>query len=189
MSQSENQILINAIDNAAASMNMMLGSEVKVSNINFSFKEENDIVQYSKKIEKGAHVLKTDMMGNLVSTSYLVMSPTDVNKIFEKCLPGEALKTNNSGNLAIQGGFLLELDNIVAAGAITVFANQLDETIYGDVPKLLIMNKLNINEYIDAEIIEKGFNNCINAVVHVENIDIELDFIWLFDDNFFKLLV
>lgn len=188
MSQNKNQMLINAIDNAAVSMNMMLGSEVKVSNINFSFKEENKIVQYSNKLDKGVHILKTDMMGSLVSTSYLVLSPTDVKKILEKCLPNEALKTNNPENIALQEGFLLELDNIVTAGTITVFANQLDEMIYGDVPQLLVLDKINTNTYIDAEINAKGFKNCINAEVKVEDLDIELDFIWLFNDSFFKLL-
>lgn len=188
MNQQKNQIISDAFDKAALSMQMMMGSEVDVIAVDCSFEKVNEVVQYSSKREEGAHVLRTDVNGSFSSMCYLVLSQTDVKKILENCLPEEVMVKDNAKNRGLQGGFLLELDNIVSAGAITIFSDLLDIIIYGDVPVLSVMNKNNINNYIKNEISNKGFNNCIRGTYQVKKLNIELEFIWMFDDVFFGLI-
>lgn len=188
MNHLKNQIIFEAFDNAALSIKMILGCEAKVSKIDFTFQQENGIVNYSDIENDAVHVLKTNIAGNFSGSSYLLLGPSDVDKIFKKCLPQKVLEKDSGKNSELKGGLLLEMDNMVSAGAVTVFSNQLDTMLYGDVPQLRVLSTIDANSYIASEISNNGISNCIKAVLQIDELDIELDFIWLFEDKFFEIL-
>ena len=185
----KNQTIDEAMQKAAQSFNMIIGCEAIVNKLDFTFPSKEGLVQYSSKIDVDIHVLKTEVAGNLSGTSYLILSPEDVNKIHKKSLPAEMLDKDNAKAMALKGGVLLEIDNIISAGAVTVFANHMDQMLYGDVPKLKVLSKEDINKYLASEIENLGHKNCLNAVLHVNDLDLTVDFFWVFEDAFFEQLL
>ena len=78
------QILNEAMEKAAQSIHMLVGSETKVTKIDFSFPDIDGFIQYSNKTAHFTHVMKTSVAGNLSGASYLILSPEDVEKILSK---------------------------------------------------------------------------------------------------------
>lgn len=189
MSYMKTQIINEAMEKAAQSINMIVGCEAKVVKIDFSFPNIDGSIQYTNKTDQATHVLKTTIAGNLSGASYLILSPEDVNKIHLKCLPEEVVKTDNVKNKALKGALLLEIDNIVSASTVTIFANHMDQMIYGDVPKLMVLNSNQVNSFLTSEIENSGCPNCLNVMLQVDDLDIALDFFWVFEDSFFEQLL
>jgi len=183
------QIINEAMEKAAQSINMIVGCEAKVMKIDFSFPNIDGAIQYSNKTEHFTHIIKTAVAGNLSGASYLILSPEDVNKIHLKCLPEEVVKTDNVKNKALKGALLLEMDNIISASTVTVFANHMDQMIYGDVPKLKVLKSDEVNSFLTSEIESTGCQNCLNVTLQIDDLDITLDFFWAFEGSFFKQLL
>ena len=189
MNKVKNQIFYEALDNAALSMQMIIGSKINISRVDFSFHKEDGKSIYTEKKGLNVHVLRTDVIGNYSGTCFLLLDTSDVDAIHNKCLPKKIIEKDDIRSRGLKGGILREIDNMVSAAMVTVFANHLDSMIYGDVPQLTVLRSNNANSHIDAEVKENNFKNGFRALLQVEGLDITLDFIWFFEERFFNKLL
>jgi len=189
MSQIKTQVISDAMEKAALAVNMIVGCEAKVLKMDFTFPNIDGEIQYSTKTDPATHVIQTAVAGNLSGSSYLILSPEDVDKIHAKCLPENVVKSESAKDKMLKGALLLEMDNIVSASAVTVFANHMDEMLYGDVPKLKVLSRTGVNEFLASEIEEMNYSNYVNVALHIDQLDITLDFFWAFENSFFKQLL
>lgn len=185
----KNQLFYEALDNAALSMKMIIGSDINISRVDFSFQKEGEKTMCTEKKGANVHVLQTDVVGNYSATCFLLLDTVDVKTIHDKCLPKSILEKDDVKSRALKGGILLEIDNMISAAMVTIFANNLNTTIYGDVPKLTVLREIDANDHINKIVLKKDFKNGFRALLQVTELDITLDFVWFFEEPFFDNLI
>ncbi len=167
---------------AKSSMEQILQSPITLKKVAFGIDKE-DVSKFRSEA-KNVSLIKTELMGELKGSCFLVFSESDVEKINKACLPAEILNDDSPESKMMILGFLTEIDNMVAAAVITEFANFLGVDIYGNVPTLHVLDQGNVNEFLANE--TTSFDSVIHfkAIFKGEELDISPDFIWIFNEKF-----
>lgn len=167
---------------AKSSMEQILQSPITLKKVAFGIDKE-DVSKFRSEADN-VSLIKTELMGELKGSCFLVFSESDVEKINKACLPADILNDDSAESKMMILGFLTEIDNMVAAAVITEFANFLGVDIYGNVPSLHVLNKNKVNEFLANE--TTSFDSVIHfkAIFKGEELDISPDFIWIFNEKF-----
>ncbi|MEQ9403820.1 MAG: hypothetical protein RIM99_09560 [Cyclobacteriaceae bacterium] len=176
--------LINGgLSMAKSSMEQILQSPITLKKVAFGIDKE-DISKFGTKGLNNVSLIKTELMGELKGSCFLVFSESDVEKINKACLPAEILSQDTAESKMMIMGFLTEIDNMVAAAVITEFANFLGVDIYGNVPSLHVMHQDKVNSFLADE--TTSFDSVIHfkAIFQGDELDISPDFIWIFNEKF-----
>lgn len=168
---------------AKSSMEQILQSPITLKKVAFGIDKE-DISKFGTKGLNNVSLIKTELMGELKGSCFLVFSESDVEKINKACLPAEILSQDTAESKMMIMGFLTEIDNMVAAAVITEFANFLGVDIYGNVPSLHVMHQDKVNSFLADE--TTSFDSVIHfkAIFQGDELDISPDFIWIFNEKF-----
>lgn len=168
---------------AKSSMEQILQSPITLKKVAFGIDKE-DISKFGTGEAHNVSLIKTELMGELKGSCFLVFRESDVDKINKACLPAEVLDNDSAESKMMMMGFLTEIDNMVAAAVITEFANFLGVDLFGNVPSLHVMAHDKVNEYLANE--TTTFDSVIHfkAIFHGEELDISPDFIWIFNEKF-----
>lgn len=187
MNKELQQIIIEALENGTRAMGMMVGP-AKLTAVDFYISKKDKEIQYLDTADLMVHLLRTEVVGEFKGASFLALKTIDVYKIHERCLPKSVFESDNPKNRALKGAVLLELDNIVSAAVVTVLANSIDASLYGDVPKLKVTSGHKVNEYLTSEFTK--FNDAINvkATIQVDEADMTLSFIWIMEGAFYEAI-
>ncbi|MEP1093488.1 MAG: hypothetical protein ABJG78_00160 [Cyclobacteriaceae bacterium] len=175
--------LINGgLSMAKSSMEQILQSPITLKKVDFGIDKE-EVSKFRSEADN-VNLIKTELMGELKGSCFLVFSESDVEKINKACLPAELLNDNSAESKMMILGFLTEIDNMVAAAVITEFANFLGVDIYGNVPSLHVLAQNKVNEFLANE--TTSFDSVIHfkAIFKGEELDISPDFIWIFNEKF-----
>ena len=167
---------------AKSSMEQILQSPITLKKVDFGIDRE-EVSKFRSEADN-VNLLKTELLGELKGSCFLVFSESDVEKINKACLPAELLNDNSDESKMMILGFLTEIDNMVAAAVITEFANFLGVDIYGNVPSLHVLSQNKVNEFLANE--TTSFDSVIHfkAIFKGEELDISPDFIWIFNEKF-----
>lgn len=168
------------LDKAALALGQILNTSVEVSNVLWDTESTNGLPHYSDKPGSKTHLIKTQVIGDLKGVSHLILSKSEVEKIHQKCLPASILEQNSPESRLMKLEFLTEVDNIAAASLITQFANHLNVQIHGHVPSVHVMKGEEVNKYIYGESVVLDAKHYFNATLRIPEIDIEPQFVWLF---------
>ncbi|MFY0625835.1 MAG: hypothetical protein JXR07_06060 [Reichenbachiella sp.] len=169
-------------------LEMVVQSPVVLKQIELTLPNFKGVTQYSNKNEGKSHLLKTELVGDLKGFCHLLFSDEDVTKIQYKCLPQELVSENNSQSRLMKLEFMTELDNMVAGAVVTELANFLELEMYGNVPSLNIMNASEVNEYIGGEVEAASARNAVRGILHIPELNVFVEFIWLFQDRIVELV-
>lgn len=174
------------LSKAAKALQSILNSPISITALDFIITNSVDEIDtdFCTKRKTKTYLLKTILVGELDGICHLVFSEEEVSTVYGACLPESILTGKSEQNDMMKKEFLTEIDNIVAAAAITEFANFLELNVYGGVPSLHVMNAEMTNQYI------AGQSDMLRSIIkfkahfHAPELDIFPDFIWLLDDNF-----
>ena len=169
-------------------LEMVVQSPVVMKQLEMSLPSVKGVTQYSNKTEQKSHLLKTELVGDLKGFCHLIFSDEDVSKIQHKCLPSSLLEENNSQSRLMKLEFMTELDNMVAGAVVTELANYLELEMYGNVPALNVVNSDEVNEYINQEAIEMDAHHAIRGIMHIPELNVFGEFVWLFQDRIVELV-
>lgn len=188
LNNSENQKATDLIKKgfkmAGSTLESVLKNPVLVKYIEYNI---NSVLSGVKSNNK-ATILKTDLIGDLSGTSYLILSNDDVQKIYQTCLPKELHPESNEDLLNMKIDFLTEIDNMVSAAFITEISNVLNVEIFGQVPIICQMEIAEVQPYLEDQ------SNSLKTFVHfkaefeISNMTIKPDFVWIFHKSFLKLI-
>lgn len=134
-------------------------------------------------------LVTTEVMGEFQGKSFLLLDEEDCNAISQFCLsPTYSDEEREVMNQAI----IQEIDNIISASVITEFSNQLQVTIYGDVPHLYSGSadaiKARVREDF-SEFGDDGFFFFTNTYFSSENnIRLQPQFLWRLNAEFLQYL-
>ncbi len=182
------KLIFDGLSMAKSSMEMILQSPVALKKIDFGENSQEPLPTYTTLGDQEAHVIKTQLMGDLKGSCYLIFSQEDVNKITKACLPENIINDDSPESKMMKMGFLTEIDNMVAAAVITEFSNFLSLEIYGDVPSLHIMKANEIDKYIDSESTNYDSRLHFKAIFHGSELEISPDFIWVINEKFLEMI-
>lgn len=168
---------------AKSSMEQILQSPMELKKIDYG-NENQGLPQFSSKKTDKMHLVKTELMGELAGSCFLIFSEEEVVKINKACLPPEIMATDSEENEMMKTAFLKEMDNMVAASAVTEFSNILDLELFGGVPNAYVFKTEEVDGYLSAE--SKVFKTVIHfkANFQCDALEISPDFIWMFGDEF-----
>ncbi|XOV91671.1 MAG: hypothetical protein ACFHWX_15840 [Bacteroidota bacterium] len=168
---------------AKSSMEQILQSPIDLKKVDYSI-EIQEVPKINPKTGDKLHLIKTELKGQLTGSCFLVLSEDEVDRINAACLPEELLSDKSEESEVMKLAFLKEIDNMVAAAAVTEFSNILDLELFGDVPLAYLLDKDEANEYLLNE--SKIHKTIIHfkAIFHGEELGISPDFIWMFSDKF-----
>jgi len=176
------KLIFEGLSMAKASMEQILQSPINIEKIEYGT-SDMDLAKFGQD-ESEVHVIKTELMGELKGTSHLIFSETEVNKLYQSCLPPSVAADDSNESSIMKLGFLTEIDNMVSAAVITEFSNHLGVEIYGNVPSLKVIKANEIAGYLDEESSELQQIIHFKAVFEGKELDISPDFIWVFHNKF-----
>lgn len=129
------------------------------------------------------YVIKTELKGQVEGTNLLILRESEVNQIYQACLPASVVADSSPAGEQMRMGFLSEIDNMVAAAVITEFANFLGLDIFGHVPDLRIVKSEELMDFIETELVSLNPMVHFKAIFHSDELDISPDFLWIFQDQ------
>lgn len=176
------KLIFEGLSMAKASMEQILESPINIEKVEYGT-SDMDLTKFGQN-ESEVHVIKTELMGELKGTSHLIFSETEVNKLYQSCLPASIANDDSNESTIMKLGFLTEIDNMVSAAVITEFSNHLGVEIYGNVPSLKVIKANEIAGYLDEESSELEQIIHFKAVFEGKELDISPDFIWVFHNKF-----
>ena len=141
------EIIAQGLNKAAQSLSFFMKETITLKESDFSISNEENISIKNNIAAEDLFVLTTELKGELKGICFLVFNTEEKDEICKVALPPEIF--NNPDKLKnMQEPLLLEVDNIISASVITQLANQLKQKIYGDVPRLSMLNPSKLKEMI-----------------------------------------
>lgn len=178
------KLINHGLGQGAGSLQQMLNSPIDIDAIDFNIVNMPKEAKFSSKVGSKIHVLNTQLIGEIKGICHLVLSEDEVNKVHKACLPESIITSQSEEHITLKNELLTEIDNIVAASAITEFANYLNIKMYGGVPSLLVMDGDSVNEYMMNEADSLSSLIQFKAYIHGPELDIIPDFVWLMEESF-----
>ena len=179
------EVINIGLSKAADSLSFFIREKVFIKVLDLQVNAKNYSPLSKKSNLKKSYLLTTEICGDIGGKAYLVLNESEVEHMVNLNLP-ESIKSNPVEKSKMTDAILLEMDNIITASVITQFANILQCKLYGDVPALNIMEQTTLNPFLD-ERNQENFNVIyFNSRFITKSLDINPEFIWLMDDNFFS---
>ena len=170
---------------SADSLSFFIKEKVKILVTDIEICSE-DYSYISKKQEsKSTYLLTTEIKGEIAGKAYLIFDKQEVEKIVADNLP-QSIMDNPLQKAEMTMAFLLEIDNIITASVVTQFSNILDAKMYGDVPQLNILEGNKLQNYLESNNSTNTKTIYVNSKFVAEKMNIEPEFIWPLEDNFFQ---
>lgn len=166
---------------AADSFSRFIGREVRLASSNSVLVRHDDDFSYISDEDGELYVLVTRIIGNLYGKSYLIFSKQECDDIFK--MAGKYTTPQ------LKEAMLLEIDNIISASVISKLSDALKLNIYGDVPELMRMHSLDLQEFFSDDVTNHDpfsviFTNTTFRFNH--NREIHPQFIWKLSAKIFE---
>jgi len=180
--ETANTLLNSGFSKASMSLAQILRTPILLEKIDIVSSEMDYLDNHLKGFSM-VHVIKTDFIGNLKGSCYLIINETDVSTIINSVFPSKSEEDNETAN-----AFLTEVDNMLAAAVITEFSNFLKIEFYGNVPDMKIMEADKVIEYLIDE--SKKYDALLHfkAVFNGPKLPISPHFLWMVDEEFVNYL-
>ncbi|QCK16660.1 hypothetical protein [Mangrovivirga cuniculi] len=176
MSERFKDIINAGLEKAASAFAMIIKREVKVKKIKVRIGVGDEKLFISDKVTNEDQILITPLIGESNGKSFLIFDAYTAGLITALCHSGhdKLLDKNAVENI------LLEIDNILSATFITEISNQLEISIFGDVPKITVKEALEADTEMDAFIfIESEFDIEKDEMANVS-------FLWMLEGELLK---
>ncbi len=165
---------------AAESLSFFMKEDLEINDLNFKIDEN---ITWPNKTGENIHLLTTEVMGELPGVCYLVFSECEANKLREITLSVE-IRNNPELVAEMNDAIMLEVDNIISASVITEFSNILKKKIYGNVPRLELVNENGLKSLLNEKMSKDMYSINFKAQFISSNINFSPEFVWLFDYKF-----
>lgn len=172
-------ILESSIIRSAQCMSEMINTKVHIEDLNIVFHSAmHDSIRDSQ--ETGSVLLKTEIVGPIGGINYAVFSKEEVKLLCGQVLDGDMEREQYQ---VFMIGFLKELENILAAAVISELANQLDEPIFGDVPKIEAIKGNGVTSVINREVAALVPDTVVSCEFRIPTVKIAPRIIWFFNES------
>ena len=177
-----------AITKSLFSMQGMLNIQLRKDYARFGVGIIRTIPEFESLGRFKVHIIKVNLKGELGGALYFVINAYEVGIINKACLPEDVTSTLNHANKEMKNGFILEIENIIAASSVTEIADLLGVELLGAVPEVKILKGNEVNEYLRNESLKYHSSFNMEAVLKGIDLNISPYVIWMLDKRFMKKL-
>jgi chemotaxis protein CheC len=170
---------------AAESLSFFMKEPISLKEVDFNVSNDQTISIKNTSSENNLYILSTEMKGELKGICFLVFNQEEKDEICKVALPPEIY--NNPDKLKnMEEPLLLEVDNIISASVITQIANKLKQKVYGDVPKMTMMNAEGLKNAILEQMSPDKFIIGFQTEFISSKSNFNPEFFWVLDPKFFE---
>lgn len=138
------------LEHSADAFSRITGKEVKVQSHQIDIFTCEHPLTIDGGSEDQLKVLLTDILGDFGGRSVLIFNNEEEEVIYNSCLKYD--KIAEEEKTIMEDEILKEIDNMLSAAVVTVFADQLDAMIFGGVPHLKKLTVENTNDLISNDL-------------------------------------
>lgn len=149
--QTAESIINKGLTSAAETLSFFMKEKIEVKQIGLSSLEVAKKAPLKLKCDENAHLLTTNVVGELEGFCCLVFTEHEVEQLQKAALPPDVLADPVLFE-QMKDAILLEVDNIIAAAVITQFANLLKQKMHGAVPQLSIIDPTKFDDFISKRL-------------------------------------
>lgn len=176
------EVINIGLSRAADSFSSIIKQKSLFVSLDLGIESIQDIDHFVHKEDSKLYNLITEIRGEMGGICYLIFSEREVEIIRDLCLPNNL---NDPAKLKMMSeAIMLEVDNMIAAAVVAEFANVLKLSIYGDVPRLMVSNKTDSEDFINNQTDQFNYLIKFKAKLMTERTLLEPEFIWLLSDKF-----
>lgn len=177
-----------ALSKSLASMQGMLNVRLRKDYARFGLGTIRPIPEFESLGRFKVHIIKVTLKGELGGALYFVINAYEVGIINKACLPEDVTSSLNHANKEMKNGFILEIENIIAASSVTEIADFLGVELLGAVPEVKILKGNEVNEYLREESL--NYHSSFNMESVLKGIDLNISpyVIWMLDKSFVQKL-
>ncbi|UZR95187.1 hypothetical protein [Chondrinema litorale] len=166
-----------ALGNAGSSVAKMVRDEFLIKDVEIASETPESQFRLKDNYEK-YHVLFTEVVGDLLAATYLLISPEVENILCGVLLPDSML-----GRAEMREAALLEIDNIVIAAMVTKFSEVLGQNIHGDVPSSQVCTRDELEAIVNQKHLEIDTSLSFRGKITTFYKGICIEFVCLFDET------
>ena len=182
------KIIYIGMKKASEAMAFFTKAEVSIKNLEINLVDldsKKPILEPNK--EELITVLITHLVGELNSSSFLILSESDTQNLGALCLP-EKFRVSAGNSNEMLDALMLEMDNIIVGSVVTQFSNIFKYKVHGDVPSLKRLKNFELNDFIKNELNSSNFLLHFNCTYSSPNIKLTPEFYWLLDTKFINAI-
>jgi len=143
------------------------------------FEQPDHLDQWLFEQKEHFYTLRTDVKGEMEASSFLCLPIAQGGLLAEKVMGGKNDKE-------VIEGFLMELDNVLAAAVVTVLADAFGLRFFGHVPQMYQLNREELDAQIKALKIDLPVRLAVSTVLASGQMAVSAVFTWFFSDVFSK---
>lgn len=133
--------------------------------------------------EDDLYLLTTDIIGELGGCCFLILTQDQADSLRSRALPPNIIQNPSFYN-EMKDAILLEVDNIITASVITQFANHLQRSLHGSVPRMELASKTETEQLISEQANKNIHIIEFYAKFYSSSIDFKPLFVWYLDPHF-----
>lgn len=179
------ELVDDALKKAVDSMERMLKIPLRIDYTDYGNGPLNRIAEFDNLGRFKVHIIKVIFKGGVTGGIYLAINGHEVDQLTRACLPEKIHSENTSESKMMKLGFIVEIENMIAAQVVSEIADFLGVELIGDVPAVDVIKGSSVNDYFKNE------NRALGTSFHVKSVlasrlsvDISPFFIWMLDDRF-----
>lgn len=182
---SAKEIIDLGLKKAAQSLSFFMKEDISLKETDFTLTDEQSFILENSSLDDNLFVLSTEIKGELKGICYLIFNKEEKDEVCRVALPAEIF--NNPEKLKnMQEPLLLEIDNIISASVITQIANSLKMKMYGDVPKLELLNSNELKNVIISQMKPNKLIIGFQTEFISSKANFSPEFFWIFEPEFIE---
>ncbi|MGB0521316.1 MAG: chemotaxis protein CheC [Flammeovirgaceae bacterium] len=166
-----------ALANATESFSKMTGDKFTFQDIEVNINHFQLDPSFDS-LKEPLYIMLTEYLGDVLADTFLVINPENAEKIASMLYPSPNI------NEELKNAILLETDNIVAAAVATKYADFLNHSVTGDVPKMVRKSPSETQKYINDKLENDHTHFSFITNFKSEEHQLEAYFICAFRDSF-----
>lgn len=181
-------VLEYGVEKTASAFAAMINKEV--SPVRVALERYDHWKGYEYSPNSGSHMvlLKTELVGAISGINYFILSQSEMITICNKCMAEDFLASDKDGLGNAKIEFLKEIENVLAAATISEIADKFKIDLFGDVPKIQAVGAEMVDQMIRKEAAALDPKLVLHCNLHIPELGMSPDFLWLFDTKFINQL-
>jgi hypothetical protein len=179
------ELVDDALRKAVDSMERMLKIPLKIDYTDYGNGPLMRIPEFDNLGRFKVHIIKAVFKGDVNGGIYLAINGHEVDQLTRACLPAKLHSENSSASKMMKLGFIVEIENMIAAQVVSEIADFLGVELISDVPTVDVIKGSSVNDYFknENEILQTSFH--VKTVMASKiSVDISPFFIWMLDQRF-----
>jgi chemotaxis protein CheY-P-specific phosphatase CheC len=178
------EVIEGALEKAATSMEAMLKIRIKSRDLEFGNGGLPELTEYEGLGRFKVHLVKVVFNGEISGAFFFIIKGHEVDLINRVCLPASVNTARSTQNTMMKHGFMLEIENMIAAMSLEEISDALGVQLMGEVPIIEVVRGEQVNEYLQKESHSLSTAFYAHAVLSGRVVDIAPYFVWMLDENF-----